>query len=191
MAGFDSDEALVGVTGNVVKAPLGTTVPADLEPWGAGWVDLGYVSEDGLNEDLDEDSTEIPAWQIVGPLRVETTKSTWKFGFTLLQTNFDTVASYYKATRDDFTAGAVGTGAVILDSKGKPRRIREMWGFDVVDGDELYRAVFPLGELTARGARTHKSDTVSAYQMTVTGYPGSDGISCRRIWNSIELPAAA
>jgi len=180
---LDAELVRLGVTGALRVAPIGTTLPTGMEAWGAGYADLGYISDDGIVEGRDEDRQEFISWQTVSPVRTEITRSVVTFQATLWETNWNTISLYYKVGVDDATTS--GTGAdtiVIIDEEGKPKQDLRSFGIDVIDGVYHRRILAPYAEVTERGDITYKSDTLIGYEVTITCYQGPDGISVRRMF---------
>jgi hypothetical protein len=162
----DLDAILVGQTGKIYDAPLGTVAPTDTtSPWGTGWIDLGTINEDGLVVGISEDTSDIKAWG-GGVVRKLITSSDITFAFTCLESNVEVIRRYY---RNAPTGGKVELRAGVRDPRA--------WGFDVVDGDQHLRYVVANGELTERADLTHKADEAIAYAFTVTAYPDDDGLA--------------
>jgi hypothetical protein len=180
---MDAELARLGVTGALRVAPMGTTTPVDMAAWPTGWIDLGYISDDGITESRDEDRQDFVPWQETTPIRTEVTRSIVTFQATLWESNFNTISLYYRVGVDDFTSFGTGdTAGVYFDEKGKPKQDLRAFGIDVVDGVYARRAVLPMGEVTERGDIVYKSDTLIGYEVTITAYPGADGISVRRFF---------
>ena len=175
--------ARLGVTGMVMTSPLATVTPIDLAAWGTGWSDCGYISDDGLTESVDEDSEEFTPWQSASPIRIETTRATKTFQFTCWETNWTTVSLYYRVEADDVTVSGTAPNEIVsFNEAGRPKRQLRQFGFDVIDGNYHRRAICPLAEVTERGDVVYKSDELIGYELTVTAYPGSDGVSIKRIF---------
>jgi hypothetical protein len=186
---LDATLARLGVTGMVMTGPTGTTAPTDLAAWGTGWADCGYISDDGLEEAPDEDSEQFVPWQAATPIRVEVTKSITTFKFTCWESNWTTVSLYYRVKEEDVTVtGTAPNQIVSFDQAGKPDRNLRAFGFDVIDGSYHRRAICPLAEVTERGSITYKSNELIAYELTVTAYPGSDGVSIKRMFQEGWAP---
>lgn len=84
----DADEIVVGANGNVYVAPVGTAGPTDTSTaLNAAFIDLGYVSDDGIDITPGMDSADINAWQSFYPVRRIVTARTLEVGLTLLQWN--------------------------------------------------------------------------------------------------------
>lgn len=177
--------ARVGVTGAAFTAPLGTAIPAAFDAPAAPWVDLGAISEEGLSEGRDEDRQEWTPWQSVSPIRTELTTSTKTFSFTAWETSATTVSLYYQVPVASMTNVAAGTGNVppahvTFDEAARPKPDPRAWIFDIFDGDNRRRFILPRAEVTDRGEITYASAELIGYQLTITAYPGSDGVSIRR-----------
>lgn len=85
--GLDATEVRVAGAGHVYAAPEGTALPTGVAtPLPAAWVDLGYVSEDGVAFSFGRETTDLNAWQ-GDKIRVLTTAEPATVGFTLMQTN--------------------------------------------------------------------------------------------------------
>lgn len=88
----DTGELVVAPNGTIYVAPLGTAIPASAdEAFAAGWVDLGYASEDGVTVTDGKDIEEIRVWQLLYPARRVITGRTFTIAFSLAQWNEDTV----------------------------------------------------------------------------------------------------
>jgi hypothetical protein len=187
----NSELARVGVTGAVVVADVGTALPVGLAAWPAGFAVLGWISDDGLVESVNEDSTDFTPWQSNSPIRTEITKGITTYKFTAWQSSFDTVGLYYRKTADDMAVvGAGATQAIQFDVGGKPKQDLRCFGWDVIDGVYQRRMIAPSAEITDRGDLTYKSDTMISYEFTVTCYDGPNGYAVRRmISEGWDIPA--
>lgn len=172
--------ARLGVTGALRVAPVGTIAPTDMSAWPAGWTNLGFISDSGIVEDRDEDQETFIPWQSNSPIRVETTSATETFQATLWESNFQTVSLYYRKGAGDMTVGP--DGVVSFPVGGKPKRDLRAFGIDVVDGVYTRRIVLPYAEVTTRGGLTYVSNELISYEVTITAYEGSDGVSTLRLF---------
>lgn len=186
----NAELARLGVTGALYVAPLGTVAPTDLSAWGAGWVDLGYISDDGVTEAVSEDRQDFTPWQESTPIRTDVTGSTLTFHATLWESKAATISLYYRVSEADMTTtGSAPDQVVSFSQAGKPARDVRAFGIDVVDGTYHRRIVLPYAEVTERGDITYKSDTLIGYEVTITAYPGSDGVSVKRLFKEGWAPA--
>lgn len=84
----DPGEIVIGANGTVRVAPLGTVVPASINVAPAvGWVDLGYVTEDGATVTDGKSLQSIRAWQSFYDLRRIVESRSFRLAFTLQQFN--------------------------------------------------------------------------------------------------------
>jgi hypothetical protein len=164
---LDPDNVRVALTGAVYSAPLNTSRPANaVQSWPTGWVDLGWLSDDGITEAYNDDSNEIKAWQGGTTVRRVISGSEATLEFTCIETKPDVVELFHKS-------GTIAAGVLeVMAPTGDER----MFGLDVLDDDTYLRIVIPRGELTERGDVTYKSDEAVGYPMTITAYPGDSGL---------------
>jgi hypothetical protein len=190
-SGLDAELIRLGVTGAFRTAPLATAMPASMVPFPVGWINLGYISDDGITEARSEDRQEFVPWQSLSAVRSEVTTSQKTFQLTLWESNWDTVSLYYNVGIDDVTIDSTGDiDVVIFDEQGKPKQDLRRFGVDVVDGVYARRVLLPYGEVTERGDIVYKSDTLIGYECTVTAYVGPDGVSVRRMFMEGWAPPA-
>lgn len=89
---LDCAEVRVGLTGHLYTAPVGTEAPTDLTTTPTTpWVDLGYLTEDGVSMSVDSDREDFTPWQSTSPCRSVVTTQTNTWTFTLMQRNADTL----------------------------------------------------------------------------------------------------
>ena len=96
-------EVRVAGSGHVYLAPVGTAMPTDTAALPADWVDLGYVTEDGVAFNFDRETEDLNSWQ-GDKVRVLTMREPKSIEFALMQTNVDVVTA------------ALGGGEVTADS---------------------------------------------------------------------------
>lgn len=187
--GFKAEAARIGVTGRIDIGDTAAAAPydmADLDP--EVHTNLGYISEDGVTENRDEDNEEFVPWQENTPIRQEITKSTVSFEFTLWQSTLATAGYFYGVSKDDMYKSA--DGSVFFEEAGKPDLKRNQVVLTVVDGSNARRIVLANAQVTERQEVNYKTDEMIGYGVTVTGYPGPGGWSARRIfaegWDDID-----
>jgi hypothetical protein len=144
----DSDAVLVALTGAVLSAPAGTAGPVDpTTAWAAAWINLGWISEDGVTESYSDDSNEIKAWQGGTTVRTVITGSTATYQFTAIETNKEVLARYHKGSTVTADVGNTFSTIEIASAQADSRA----WGFDVVDGVNHIRIILERAEVTERG----------------------------------------
>jgi hypothetical protein len=175
---LDSDAVRVAVSGAVYVGPLGTAAPTDsgsaLE---AGFVDLGYVSSDGITETIDKTTSQIRGWQNGALVREVTSEGTYSVSLTFLETNLEVLELYFGST---ITAGAL---------EGNPTASggRKSFVIDVVDGDIVERTYIPSGEITSVGERTLASGEAIGYNVTMTAYADASNVTFKKFFSSLEV----
>lgn len=186
----DSENVIIAATGGVYVGPLGTTAPTDTAAdWDEDFLDLGYLSEDGISEAHEDDVSEVKAWQNGTIVRRQISGSSATYSFTMIETTKTGLELYYKGSTV-VGSHASGHGPASL-AVGAPTSDRRAFGFDVLDGDKIERWVVPIGEVTERGEKTYVSEDAVGYPVTVTAYPGDDGVHTFRYYSDLDgLPAA-
>jgi hypothetical protein len=150
----------VAVTGAVYFAPIATAIPNDAyEALNVAFLDVGYISEDGVTESQGTDTNDITAWQNGAVVRRVQTSHVLTFQFTMIETNPNTMELYY----GDFTSG---TTQVLGSTQDRRRFV-----IDVVDGTDNIRIVVPDGQVTEFGDVTYVNGDAVGRQVTVTAYP--------------------
>jgi len=144
MPGLDAGEIVVGANGHIMVAPGGTAPPDDItDPWGTGWVDLGYATEDGVTLNAGKETNSIRGWQSFYDLRTVVTSRSFRLSFTLQQWNAETVTF------------ALGGGEITEDTPGASYRYtppapefidERTLGVDWTDGDKHYILVVDRGQ---------------------------------------------
>lgn len=167
---LDADNVRVGLNGNVYIAPLGTTAPTDLTTaWGAGWSDLGYLSDDGVEMNYSTDSEDITAWQSLSPIRKVLTSVDMTLQFTALELKTMTVTLYFPSATMTDISGTVHSLAI----PAAPSRDERAIGLEWVDGSVTNRLVIPRGEVTDRDSITVGRSDAVGLNMTVSAYATS------------------
>lgn len=170
MAGKDVDEIVVGANGTVWAAPVGTAAPADQDAVpGAGWLDLGYTSEDGVTFRDAKTLEAIPVWQLFHPARRIVTERDTNVEFVLRQWGKDQVPF------------AFGGGEVTTPTAGNfkytppaPEEIDERaLMVDWQDGTKHYRLVIIRG-MVSEGVETNFVRAAAADLPITFSVNGSD-----------------
>jgi hypothetical protein len=141
----NADAITVAGDGTVRVAPVGTTQPTT--PTGApaaGWVDLGYVSEDGVTFTDSKDIEDVLAWQSFYPVRKIVTGKEATLAFVLREWDERTIPL------------AFGGGTLSSPSAGVWRYVPPEPGtldlrammIDWQDGAKNYRLIIPRGLVT-------------------------------------------
>lgn len=142
MAAKEVDQILVGANGSIWVAPVGTAAPAtEIAAYGAGWIELGYVNEDGVSPRESRTIKDILVWQLFYAARKIVTARAFEVKFSLSQWTLTTLPL------------AFGGGAITEPTPNhykytppSPETIDERsLGVDWVDGTKHYRLIIPRG----------------------------------------------
>jgi hypothetical protein len=160
----DSTELIVASSGSINVAPVGTTLPtAATGALAAAFVNLGYVTEDGVTLTVTPQITDFNAWQSRQPVRRELTNQEVQAAFALEQWN------------DENLPLAFGGGAVTQPSAGvfrydlpapadalDERALVVIW----LDGTTEYRLVLPRGNVSEAVAVPLKRSELAVLPIT-------------------------
>src|SRR3954464_7733868 len=172
---LNADYVSAGQTGSGMYAPLGTTAPADpTAAWPAAWIDLGYVSEDGITEAESRDWEEIKAWQNRAVVRRLLTDNEMTWQFTLIENKADVLALRHAGS----TMTEAGTAPDTFSSMDVmvPQEAFYAFGFDIIDGDVHHRILIPKGSVTEVEDVTYANGEAIGYGVTIAAYPSGTGL---------------
>ena len=159
------DAVRVAVSGGVHFAPTGTALPTSATATkNAAFDELGYVSEEGLTQAIDENVTSIKAWQNGDTVRKVQDSHELTYAFSCLETNDQVLRAYY----GNYAAGTV-------EIRGD-NETRGAWIFEIIDGGDRFRIVVPDGQVTDRGDIQYVNSNAVMYPMTIDCYPDDDGV---------------
>jgi hypothetical protein len=174
-------QVLVGATGAVYTAPLGTAAPTGATPaWAVAWKELGYIGEDGITENPSLDNEEIKAWQSGAVIRKVITGSTLDFSFECIETNQSVLGLFYPGSTITQVAGP--PTETKLDQK-LPVAVFVAMGLDIIDGTVLERIIIPRAALSAREERSYANAAARGYTMTLSASPDSTNVLAIRYYN--------
>lgn len=181
MAG-DTTFPRVWINSDVYVAPVGSTAPTNVaSSLDAAYLAVGLLSEDGLTESREEESTDHYAR---GGILVRTTRSKHKrtFKFTCLESNPTVNAIVNPGSTATTTTGVTTRVQYVPDPAPKA------WVFEEVDGSYTRRLVIAKGEVSNVGEVKSNDGEMTMFELTVTVYPSTAGVLYREITND---PAAA
>jgi hypothetical protein len=154
---------------SIYSAPMGTALPAGVaDAPGAGWIELGWVGEDGVTNGIQRDTTKHYAW---GGSVVKTTqdKYTETFKFTLLETSREVLALVFGINNIS------GTGDNITVAHSEQMLDRQMFIIDFMDGKHLGRHVIKDAMVTEVADLKYSHKEITGYELTVDVYKPADG----------------
>lgn len=182
---LDPGNVVVGTANGVgiLIAPVGTAAPStSYEAFGAGWVTLGYLSEDGIELSKEVETEVLRAWQSKAPLRTIVTGKSISLDFTMIELTPVAMALYFgeetpAGTDDDFTL------VVATDTPNPETAL----AIDVRDGDVVVRYLFGRSTLSASGSITLEQASAQGLPVTLDALD-DDGVLATIIRGSATAP---
>lgn len=159
------------VTGAVSVAPLNSTLPTDsTSELDVAFVNLGYISEDGLSNENSPESENVKAWGGDIVLTSQTEKSD-TFTFTLIEAmDVNVLKTVYGDDNVSQVSEAISVKVNTSEAEEKA------WAIDMIlKGGVKKRIVIPDGKITEMGEITYNDSDPVGYEITVTAFPDADG----------------
>ena len=161
------------IGGSVYRAPIGTTLPTSADATlDAGFLPMGYVSEDGVVNSNSPSAETIKEWggDIVKVLYTERPD---EFKFTMIESKrVDVKKAVYGQNNVTGTLSSGITTSVKIDAPESGS-----WVIDMVEGNTLKRIVIPDAAVTELEDINYKDDEVIGYGVTLTAVTDSTGVS--------------
>lgn len=161
------------VAGAVYRAPLGTALPTDATTaLASAFVDMGYISEDGVTNSNSPESEKIKAWGGQTVLVVSTEKPD-TFQLTFLEAlNANVLQTVYG---DDNVTVNDQAGTIVVTSNVEALE-DHVYVIDIaMRGGALKRVVIPQGALSELGDIVYKDDEAVGYEVTLDCMPDTSG----------------
>jgi hypothetical protein len=172
-----ADNVVVGITGRVYVAPTTAEAPTDSTTvLAADYVDLGYVSADGVNFETSRSSSQIRSWQDAALIREVVTEATVTYSFMLLETTEAVIEAYF--------GNAIVDGKVSLNPNSTGGK--KSFVIDVIDGDKQIRHFVPSGEILSIEAQSITNGDALGYGISITAYQ-SEGRSVDIFYSEFEV----
>lgn len=149
----------------VYAAPLGTALPTSASAaLNGSFVDLGWISEDGVTNAITRDTSKHYAW---GGEVVKTTqdKYTETVKLTLLETSLNSLKVVYGA--NNVTAPSATTLAV---EHSRLMLSRQSFVIDFIDGQKEGRIVIREGQVITVGDVVYVHKDLTRYEITIDVY---------------------
>lgn len=165
----NANEVVVGASGAVYVAPAGTAVPTNIATaLNAAFVEVGYISEDGVTFTGGAEQEDIGAWQSFYPIRKIITGRSAGLEFVMRQWNEVNLKLAFGGGTIDRN-GSVTTYVAPTPSTQDFRALVVQWA----DGDNDFRLVIPRGqvsgEVSTQLVRTSAADLPVAFAATPSG----------------------
>lgn len=179
---LDATNVLVGTpdqaagTGAILSAPLGTTLPTSVDDATTGFVDSGYISEDGLQLANDLSTTDIMDWSGSLVRRIKESFSgtlTWN----QLETNAEALKNAFGDDAVTVTAATQTHGEQLAVAIKGELPAAKSWIFKIKDGNAKILIVVPNGQVTSLGEVSFTAGDAIVWPVTLSAYPDSTGTS--------------
>lgn len=133
----------------------------------------GYLSDDGVTNSIETDSSDINAFGGDRVLTVNTSRSE-SFQFGMIETTEDTLALVY-GPDNVTTAGEGDTKTITVKHNGKPfPEIIMVFEF-AMTGDRVKRIVVPVGKMGELDDVEYTDEDAITYTPTINAMPDADG----------------
>lgn len=170
--GIDAAELVVASNGSVSVAPAGTALPTTPSAsLNAAFVDLGYVTEDGVTLTVEPSVEEFMAWQSRQAVRRELTGQAISVGFELEQWSADSVTLA-------FGGGQItsASGVYKYEWPSDSDSLEEVsCVIDWQDGDRSWRACFGRATITDSVETTFQRSSLATLPITLSVLDAADG----------------
>lgn len=179
----DANEVVIAANGKVYTAPAGTALPATTATaLNAAFIDVGYISEDGVQFSDSREISDVEAWQAFYPIRKHVTAKDSSVEFVMRQWNSDNIVLAFGGGEVDVSSTEVG---YIPPAPGDAQDYRAMI-IDWSDGDKDYRLVIPRGLVTGDAevslVRTEASDLPVSFSIIPAGLPTAGAFDSSQPW---------
>lgn len=175
-------------TGAVFIAPAGTTLPTNATTaLASSYVNLGYISADGLVNSVETDTTDITAW---GGDTVLTGQTSFKETFTvnLLETNVNALKAYFG---EENVSVESSTGAITVHQTAKTLPQQVVVFEIVMTGNRVKRIVVPKAQIVDRSGEISYTDGEAImYPAVFQAYPDAAGDTHREFIATVASPSS-
>jgi hypothetical protein len=160
------------ITATAITALTDTT--SELLALPTGYVDLGFMSDDGAQFSSEIDSSDVTSWGSVEPTRRDITQDVTTLQGFFQETNKMSIALYTNVDADSLTPDAT-SGELVVDKPDRPanRHYRILTiGVDLADAGEIYVARFlPRASVTDKDDQGYQGgDDPLGWPVTLTAY---------------------
>lgn len=159
------------VAGAIYRAPLGTAIPEDATTeLGAAFEEMGYVSEDGVAENISRESESIKAW---GGNTVMVTQTSKEDTYSLKLIEALNITAMKATYGDDNVSGTAKDGLTI---KSNSKELGSyVYVVDSMFGKLAFRMVIVNGAVTEIGEIVYRDNEPVGYELTITAKADADG----------------
>lgn len=158
--------------GAIFVAPAGTALPTDATTaLAAAFLNVGFISEDGVTNSIETDSEEIKAWGGDTVLEPQTSRKE-TFSFTMIETNEVSLKQVFG--EENVTVDS-STNKITVKHNGKEKS-EYVYVIEVLmTGNRVKRQVIPRGKVTEIGEIVYVDNEAIGYETTVSALIDSSG----------------
>lgn len=164
---FAVELALLGATGSMSYAPLGTALPEGMQAYSSPIVNLGWMADDGLSEAIAEEQNSFTPWQAKGPIR--TSVSTREFTFSATVWSLGGLANALRYGVPEDQMEWIEDEEYVEFTQGGEDHIEDyrfMLPIDVLDGEKHRRFILPEASVAERSDITYTKGDLTGYPFT-------------------------
>ncbi len=167
-----ADNAIVGITGAVRLAPFGTTLPTDaVTALAAAYIDLGYISEEGVSLGVDDSVENKFAWQSATLIRSIRSSSVTSLNFAMIEQKGFNLEFWFPGSQVTEDTPGVAYSIDIVPPVTQKRVVV----LDIVDDTKSFRWAFGNAELVSRGEIPISNQDLVMFPVTMNFYPDDNG----------------
>lgn len=145
MAGTNASEIRTAANGNIYVAPVGTTEPTTAAAsLAAGWIDIGFTSEDGVKFKDGKESRDQTVWQSFYPVGKKITGRSAMAEYVMKQWNKFNVSLAFGGT----TTTTVSAGQYKIEPPDPEDVDYRAMIIEWTESTYIYRLVIPRGLVT-------------------------------------------
>lgn len=163
---FNAQLVSLGVTGTIHYAPYGTDAPKGLEAYESPFVNLGWISDEGLTEAIARESNSFTPWQSNSPVREAASSEEFTFSAVLWTIGGLATAMRYGVPESEMDYDEKGKFAEFTQGGELPEEFRYGLGFDILDGDKHRRFFLPAASAIDPSDVTYQKGDLIGYPMT-------------------------
>ena len=160
------------IGGAVYRAPLGTTLPTDTTTaLDNAFIDVGYISEDGVTANISRESEDIKDWGGTVLTTTQTSK-TDTINFTMVEAL--NVEALKVVHGDANVTGTLSTGITVTENATELDA--HAWVIDMVNLDgTAHRSVYPSAKVSEIEEIVYNATDPVGYGVTLTAMPDASG----------------
>lgn len=161
-----AENVVVGQTGGIFYAPLGTALPVSADDaLNVAFKEVGYITEPGVTQSEGQSQTKIKAWQNADVVRIIQTEHSLTYKFAMQETNPNSLGLFYGS---DYASGQVSIKAGAADHHAIV--------IEIYDGSYHIRIAIADGQITERGEIVYVNGSEVAYPVTLECFPDAAGV---------------